>query len=173
MEKIRLLYPTPPEFDDLMIESDGFYLTGLKFVTPSLKKESSGSLINSNLEEDTPQVLKDTCKWLDAYFSGKRQEFTINCQLEGLTPFRKEVIDLLCKVPYGDTVTYGALADCISARQHGRRMSAQAVGGAVGWNPIVIIIPCHRVVGANKKLTGYGGGLNNKKALLRLEGVRF
>ena len=90
--------------------------------------------------------------------------------MENLTPFRKEVSEIMCQIPFGKTVTYGEIAAAI-AKKHGiEKMSAQAVGGAVGWNPIGIIVPCHRVVGANGSLTGYGGGLHNKIALLRLEG---
>ena len=90
--------------------------------------------------------------------------------MEGLTPFRREVMEILNGIPFGKTLTYGKIADMI-AKEHGLpRMSAQAVGGAVGWNPIGIIVPCHRVVGANGDLTGYGGGMKNKIALLRLEG---
>jgi len=80
-------------------------------------------------------------------------------------------MQLLCSIPYGKTMTYGAIADAIAQRHGIPKMSAQAVGGAVGWNPIGIIVPCHRVVGANGNLTGYGGGMNNKIALLRLEGM--
>ena len=99
--------------------------------------------------------------------------------MEGLTPFRKAVLDIVCETPFGKTMTYGEIAKRIvemfpetslSMTEKPRKMSAQAVGGAVGWNPICLIVPCHRVMGANGKLTGYGGGLHNKIALLKLEG---
>jgi methylated-DNA-[protein]-cysteine S-methyltransferase len=76
-------------------------------------------------------------------------------------------------IPYGETVTYGEIASAIAKKRGIKRMSAQAVGGAVGWNPISLIIPCHRVMGANNAITGYGGGIENKIALLKLEGHRF
>ena len=77
---------------------------------------------------------------------------------------------MMCQIPFGSTVTYGEIAAVIAKKRGIEKMSAQAVGGAVGWNPIGIIVPCHRVVGANGSLTGYGGGFHNKIALLRLEG---
>lgn len=85
--------------------------------------------------------------------------------MEGLTPFRKAVLDIVCEIPFGQTMTYGEIAKRLNVH------SAQAVGGAVGWNPICLIVPCHRVMGGNGKLTGYGGGLHNKIALLKLEGL--
>lgn len=88
-----------------------------------------------------------------------------------LTAFRQEVMERLKTIPYGQTTTYGAIAKQIAAKKGIPRMSAQAVGGAVGWNPIGIIVPCHRVIEANGALTGYGGGLQNKITLLKLEGV--
>ena len=95
-------------------------------------------------------------------------------RMDGLTPFRKQVSDIMCEIPFGQTVTYGEIAKRIAETRNlaplpTRKMSAQAVGGAVGWNPICIIVPCHRVVGANGNLTGYGGGMHNKIALLKLE----
>ena len=84
--------------------------------------------------------------------------------MEDLTPFRKAVLDIVSEIPFGQTLTYGEIAKRLKTN------SAQAVGGAVGWNPICLIVPCHRVMGANGKLTGYGGGLPNKIALLKLEG---
>ena len=84
--------------------------------------------------------------------------------MEDLTPFRKAVLDIVCEIPFGQILTYGEIAKRLKIN------SAQAVGGAVGWNPICLIVPCHRVMGANGKLTGYGGGLHNKIALLKLEG---
>ena len=85
--------------------------------------------------------------------------------MDNLIPFRKRVLEMVCTIPWGRTITYGEIAGHLGIR------SAQAVGGAVGWNPICLIVPCHRVMGANGSLTGYGGGLRNKAALLRLEGA--
>jgi methylated-DNA-[protein]-cysteine S-methyltransferase len=89
-----------------------------------------------------------------------------------LTPFRQAVIDEMLRIPYGATVSYGDIAKAI-VKKRGGRASAQAVGGAVGWNPICIIIPCHRVIGADGSLTGYGGGLENKVSLLAHEGIEM
>ena len=90
--------------------------------------------------------------------------------MDNLTPFRREVVDAMLAIPFGETVTYGDIAAALAKRSGIEMVSAQAVGGAVGWNPICIIVPCHRVVGANRSLTGYGGGFMNKVRLLSLEG---
>ena len=89
--------------------------------------------------------------------------------MNNLTPFRKEVIDIINTITFGNTLTYKDIAEIIAKKRGMKRMSSQAVGGAVGWNPICIIIPCHRVVGSSGNLTGYGGGIKNKIALLTLE----
>ena len=108
-------------------------------------------------------------KWLDIYFAGGRPDFLPPYELRNVTPFRQQVMDLLLAIPYGQTVTYGELAKKLAEANGRERMSAQAAGQAVGWNPIGIMIPCHRVLGAGGRLTGYAGGIANKKALLRLE----
>lgn len=108
---------------------------------------------------------------MDLYFSGREPDFTPQYKIEGLTPFRLEVINILNTIPYGKTMTYGEIAEKIAAARGIRRMSAQAVGQAVGWNPICIIVPCHRVLGAGGSLTGYGGGIDNKISLLKCEGI--
>ena len=153
-------YPTPKGFDDLLMYTDGEVLTGLLF---------AGSRDKMNLVEmchgaSLPTIICDTCRWLDLYFSGRQPDFTPAYHMEGLTPFRKAVLDIVCEIPFGQTMTYGEIAKRLKIN------SAQAVGGAVGWNPICLIVPCHRVMGANGNLTGYGGGLHNKIALLKLEG---
>ncbi len=158
MEVFR--YPTPEGFDDLLIYTDGEVLTGLLF---------AGSRDETNVVEtqnfaSLPSVICDTCRWLDIYFSGRQPDFTPAYRMEGLTPFRKAVLDVVSEIPFGQTMTYGEIAKRLKIN------SAQAVGGAVGWNPICLIVPCHRVMGANGNLTGYGGGLPNKIALLKLEG---
>lgn len=96
------------------------------------------------------------------YFSGKEPDFTPKYKIEGLTEFRKEVIDIMNSIPFGKTLTYNDISKTIAQNRGIKKMSSQAVGGAVGWNPICIIIPCHRVVGANGNLTGYGGGIENR-----------
>lgn len=108
--------------------------------------------------------------WLDLYFSGRAPDFFPRLHLTG-SPFRMRVWDLLRDIPYGETVTYGRIADMLAKERGLRKMSAQAVGNAVGNNPVSIIVPCHRVVGAGGSFTGYGGGLPRKQALLALEGA--
>lgn len=107
------------------------------------------------------------------YFSGKNSDFIPKYKINNLTPFRQEVIDIMSTISYGSTITYNDISKIIAQKRGIKRMSSQAVGGAVGWNPICIIIPCHRVVGTNGSLTGYGSGLNNKVALLTLENVNM
>lgn len=158
-------YKTPDGFTDMIMNSDGEYLTGLCF-------ESSTDVRKHILdcEEKDLLIFRKTCKWLDIYFSGKEPDFTPNFKIKTITPFRKQVQDIMLKIPYGKTITYNDIAKQIAKQEGLKRMSAQAVGGAVGWNPICIIVPCHRVVGTNGSLTGYGGGIKNKVALLTLEG---
>ena len=105
---------------------------------------------------------------LDAYFNGSLREFDLPLAPVG-TPFRMAVWELLRAIPSGTTTTYGALARQLAAHREGRLPAAQAVGGAVGHNPLTIIVPCHRVIGADGSLTGYAGGLERKTALLALE----
>ena len=118
--------------------------------------------------EDCP-ILSQAKAWLDGYFSGNPTEVTFPLNPQG-TPFQKQVWEILLAIPYGETTTYGAIAREMAVRTGKEKMSAQAVGQAVGANPIAIAIPCHRVVGAKGKLTGYAGGLDKKEWLLRHEG---
>ena len=120
-------------------------------------------------KEELP-IFVETCHWLDIYFSGKEPNFTPQLKMN-TTPFRKAVWEILLTIPFGKTMTYGEIAKLIAQKRGIAQMSAQAVGGAVGHNPISLIIPCHRVVGPKGKLTGYAGGLDKKAKLLRLEGV--
>lgn len=118
-------------------------------------------------------ILTKTKKWLDDYFLQK-QPVISDLKLSPIgTPFQQLVWKILCGIPYGKTMTYGEIAEIIVKRYQYPAMSAQAVGGAVGHNHISIIIPCHRVIGANGKLTGYAGGLDKKIKLLELEGVNI
>ena len=105
------------------------------------------------------------------YFSGKDPENVPPIRIHNITPFRQEVIEIMNTIPYGQTMTYGDISRIIAKHRGLKRMSAQAVGGAVGWNPICIIIPCHRVIGTNGSLIGYAGGIEKKIRLLELEGV--
>lgn len=150
----------------ITMASDGTALTGLWFDGQKYFAEG----IEPDAEEKKLPVFDETVRWLDIYFGGRRPDFTPPLNLEG-TAFRKEVWQLLLQIPYGQTTTYGELAAQLAAHRGLKQMSAQAVGGAVGHNPISIIVPCHRVVGIGGSLTGYAGGLNKKLALLKLEGI--
>ena len=121
-------------------------------------------------EEKELPVFETARKWLDIYFTGKEPDFMPPVHMIG-SPFRLSVWELLRKIPYGETVTYGELAKMVAEKRGLSRMSAQAVGGAVGHNEISIIVPCHRVVGSDGSLTGYAGGVDRKERLLTLEGV--
>ena len=157
-------YKTPEGFSDMLMSSDGEYLTGLWFIGSRDERKHDGD----REEKDLP-VFEETVRWLDMYYQGVVPDFTPKYRIEGATEFRKLVIDMMLAIPYGETVTYGDIANAVAEKRGVSKMSAQAIGGAVGWNPICIIIPCHRVMGANGALTGYGGGIDNKVALLELE----
>ncbi len=149
----------------LTMASDGEALIGLWFdgqkVFPSAR--------DRELRVEKPLPVFDLAdRWLDVYFSGRAPDFTPPLS-PAATPFRKTVWELLLTVPYGRTTTYGAIAARIAKRYGLARMSAQAVGGAVGRNPISLIIPCHRVIGADGSLTGYAAGVGLKAKLLALE----
>lgn len=118
-------------------------------------------------EPGEPAIFQDTIRWLDIYFGGKNPNFTPRLSMK-TTPFRRSVWNVMLTIPYGQTMTYGRIAEIIAAQRGISRMSAQAVGNAVAHNAISVIIPCHRVVG-NGSLTGYAGGLNRKTELLKLE----
>lgn len=168
-------YRTPQGFDDLVMSSDGEALTDLWFEGSRDEDKHLLDFVGSP-ETIQPAVFSDVCRWLDIYFSGRQPDFIPTYRMYGLTPFRKMVSDIMCEIPFGQTVTYGGIAKRIAELRQSMslqqpKMSAQAVGGAVGWNPICIIVPCHRVVGANGNLTGYGGGMHNKIALLKHEGL--
>lgn len=158
-------YKTPQGFSDMIMNSDGDYLTGLYFDGTKCDNEYS-----FDYEEKELPIFRETCKWLDIYFSGNEPDFIPKFRINSTTPFRKDVQEIMLKIPFGKTITYGDIAKEIADERGIDKMSAQAVGGAVGWNPICIIVPCHRVVGVNGNLTGYGGGMENKIALLELEG---
>lgn len=160
----KSIYKTPVEYSDMIMYSDGEYLIGLRFEEAKDVNKQSVDAIEGNT-----QVFEDTKKWLDEYFKGNNPEFTPKYKINNLTEFRQMVIDEMLKIPYGETITYNDIAREIAKRKNINKMSAQAVGGAVGWNPICLIIPCHRVIGTDGSLTGYGGGIENKKALLEHE----
>lgn len=158
------IYKTPVEYSDMIMYSDGEYLIGLRFEEAKDVNKQSVDAIEGNT-----RVFEDTRKWLDEYFKGNNPDFTPKYKINNLTEFRQMVIDEMLKIPYGETITYNDIAKSIAKKKNISKMSAQAVGGAVGWNPICLIIPCHRVIGTDGSLTGYGGGIENKKALLKHE----
>lgn len=158
--KYKANYPSP--IGNLTLISDGTNLTHVILEKESyyqnIKKEAK---TNDNLE-----IFKQTKTWLDKYFNKENPNIDdLKLKLEG-TPFQIKVWNVLKKVSYGQTVTYGFVAQKINSKT-----SARAVGGAIGHNPIPIIIPCHRVIGANNNLTGYTGGIDVKIKLLKLEGI--
>jgi methylated-DNA-[protein]-cysteine S-methyltransferase len=122
------------------------------------------------LKSETP-VLRKAKEWLDRYFAGEKPAVSELSLAPAGSDFRREVWRILCEIPYGEVTTYSRIAKRMAVRMNREKMSAQAVGGAVGHNPISIIIPCHRVIGTNGSLTGYAGGIGNKLRLLEFEGV--
>ena len=160
-------YRTPEGFDDLVMVGDDDALTGLSFLFHGMGMGRA----DLGRKRETP-AFRETRRWLDEYFAGREPDFTPPLRIDGgETQFRRDVLDELMKIPFGATTSYGSIAKAISRRLGGRKASARAVGGAVAWNPICIIIPCHRVVGSDGGLTGYGGGLGNKVSLLAHEGI--
>ena len=149
----------------MTLVSDGTALVGLYF---DGQKYAAEGLDATRTQKSLP-VFEEARRWLDVYFSGRKPDFTPPTAPAG-TAFQQSVWEILRTIPYGETTTYGAIARRIE-QNTGCRMSAQAVGGAVGRNPISILIPCHRVVGTNGSLTGYAGGLDKKAYLLRIEEI--
>ena len=130
----------------------------------------TGLYMNRKTEkQDSHPILRQTGKWLDAYFRGENPVLDLPLYPQG-TPFQQQVWQLLLNIPYGEIRTYGYLAREMARLTGKAKMSAQAVGQAVGRNPISILIPCHRVVGARGEITGYAGGIEKKQWLLRHEG---
>lgn len=150
----------------ITISSDGTALTGLWFDG----QKYFASTLGVDYKEKDLSVFKEAKRWLDIYFSGREPAFTPPLSLNG-SAFRMAVWQILQNIPYGQTITYGDIARQLAAQQGKAKMSAQAVGGAVGHNPISIIVPCHRVVGTGGSLTGYAGGIDKKVQLLELEGI--
>lgn len=186
-------YTTPENFDDMIMMSDGVSLCSLVFknspdVTKAFKcaagrekenlsEEGHAVLLKNVSGSETEkcedlEIFEQTREWLDIYFGGKNPDFLPSLSPGIRTEFCARVSEIMKEIPYGKTITYGEIAKRIAEEKGMKRMSAQAVGGAVGLNPVCIIIPCHRVLGAKGKLTGYGGGIKNKIGLLRLEGIK-
>lgn len=141
----------------------GLWLEGQKYFAKTLPEPAE--------EDGDHPILKAAREWLDRYFAGEKPAVSELPLAPSGSEFRQEVWRILCTIPYGEVMTYGGIAEEMAARMGRKNMSAQAVGGAVGHNPISIIIPCHRVVGTNGSLTGYAGGIDKKIKLLELEGV--
>lgn len=158
-----------PLSDILLASKDnkliGLWIEGQKYFLSSIKEEIQ--------ENSNDEVLLATKSWLDRYFNGQKPNIDeLNLSPIG-SDFRQAVWKILCKIPYGETITYNNIAKEIARQRKIKKMSAQAIGGAVGHNPISIIIPCHRVVGTNGNLTGYAGGIEKKIWLLRHEHVNM
>ena len=155
-------YASP--FGGMTIASNGAELTGLWF---DGQRFFAGGL-SPDRKESRLTVFDETIRWLDTYFSGRDPDFTPPLAPQG-SDFRQKVWKILLRIPYGKVMTYGRIAQLIAESTGLPRMSAQAVGGAVGHNPVSLIIPCHRVIGADGSLTGYAGGIELKRQLLTLE----
>ena len=149
---------------DILLAADEAGLTGLWFEG---QKNYARTLSPESGERELP-VFRQAKHWLEVYFAGKEPAFSVPLHPIG-TAFQQRVWDFLRTIPYGNTATYGEIAERIAAENGIAHLSAQAVGGAVGRNPISILIPCHRVIGADGSLTGYAGGIERKRALLTLE----
>ena len=164
MDKFKTRYDSP--IGGITMIADGEALLGLWFDGHTEDADDD----NAVWTDDLP-IFRLAFRWLDEYFAGPKPKVHVPIRLEG-TPFREEIWALLREVPYGETVSYGELAHRLESKHSdGRKVSARAVGGAVHHNPVGIIVPCHRVIGADGSLTGYAGGLDVKARLLRLEGV--
>ena len=152
----------------LTLASDGDNLTGL---WNDAQKYHGDTLFRDMEDQSTLPVFAEVKAWLEHYFAGEQPAISELPLAPAGSGFRQEVWDMLCKIPYGALTTYGDLAKRMAVTRGKERMSSQAVGGAVGHNPISIIIPCHRVVGSNGSLTGYAGGIDIKIMLLEHERV--
>lgn len=157
-------YQSP--LDEITIVSNGSAITGLWFAK---QKHFDAELGENTANSDLP-IFAKAIRWLDMYFAGKNPGEIPPIQLDG-TPFQLEVWRILQTIPYGERTTYGEIAKNIAKKRGIAKMSARAVGGAVGRNPISIFVPCHRVVGSNGKLTGYASGIEKKIKLLKLENI--
>lgn len=152
----------------LTLACDGENLVGLWMEG---QKYYGGAISEAMTRKDDIPVFGATKKWLDRYFAGEKPQISELPLAPIGGEFRQRVWGVLCEIPYGKVTTYGDIAKKMALKMNKKSMSSQAVGGAVGHNPISIIIPCHRVVGANGSLTGYAGGVTKKTILLEMEGV--
>ena len=153
----------------ILLAADDVGLTGLWFTE---NQRHLGEGLSPEAVERPSPYFDAAVRWLDVYFTGRDPGFTPPLHLTG-TEFRNRVGEMLLEIPYGETTTYGEIARRVAEARGLAKMSSRAVGGAVGRNPISLIVPCHRVLGSDGRLTGYGGGLERKAALLRLENAAF
>jgi len=161
-------YLTPVARITLACDGEGKNLVGL---WTEGQKYHGDTIPEAMIVRDDMPIFKDAKKWIDRYFSGEKPKISELALAPIGGAFRQEVWRILCEIPYGEVITYGSIAQKIAVKMGRKSMSSQAVGGAVGHNPISIIIPCHRVVGSNGSLTGFSGGIQMKIKLLELEGV--
>ena len=147
---------------EMLIVSDGETICGVWFYG---QKHFKSTVVGKTIHDDGLSIFKKAKQWFEDYFNGKNPQINFQLKPEG-SKFRQKVWKILSEIPYGETLTYGEIASQISPN-----MSAQAVGGAVGRNPISILIPCHRVLGSDRKLTGYAAGLDKKIELLKIENI--
>ncbi|WP_288291824.1 methylated-DNA--[protein]-cysteine S-methyltransferase [uncultured Varibaculum sp.] len=152
---------------ELVMSSDGNALIGLGLAS---QQAARVAIVGRCPQEKSLPIFQETARWLDTYFRGRAPFFTPKLTLSG-SDFQKRVCEIMLTIPFGKTITYGEIAAQIARERGIPRMSAQAVGGAVGANPILLIVPCHRVIGAGGNLTGYGAGMERKIQLLTLEKV--
>lgn len=156
---------------ELTLASDGTNLIGLWMDGQKYFQDTLGAA--RILTQDKIPILINAKNWLDRYFAGQEPPISDLPLAPIGTEFRQRVWNILCQIPYGSYITYGDIAKQLAAQDGKAKMSAQAVGGAVGHNPISLIIPCHRVVGASGSLTGYAGGIDRKISLLKHEGANL
>ena len=161
-------YQSPIKLITLACDGDGKNLVGLWTEGQKYHGDTVPEIMTEN--DDMP-VFRDAKKWLHRYFAGEKPDIAELPLAPIGGEFRQSVWKILCEIPYGKVITYGDIAKKIAVKMGRESMSSQAVGGAVGHNPISIIIPCHRVVGSNGSLTGFAGGIQMKVKLLELEGV--
>ena len=159
-------HPYTSPLGGITLACDGAAIVGLWFDG----QRHFGNVLPGETEPGEHPLFAEAKCWLDIYFSGREPDFLPPLRYDS-TPFRKAVCDIMLTIPYGQTMTYGEIAARIAEEKGIAKMSAQAVGGAVGHNPISLMIPCHRVVGTGGSLTGYGGGIERKVKLLELEGT--
>jgi methylated-DNA-[protein]-cysteine S-methyltransferase len=170
MSKDKTIYSThySSPLGLLMLAGNGTDLVGLWM---EKQKYFAATVAAGMIEKSDLPLFVNVKNWLDGYFAGKAPAISGLPLSPRGGAFRTAVWNILCEIPYGEVITYGGIAKIVASKMNKSRMSSQAVGGAVGHNPISIIIPCHRVVGATGSLTGYAGGIDKKIKLLEHEGV--